>query len=164
MSLHEPAQVGPPPPRLGMTVQASSLLLCGLIAAAASTVALVIVAVIQANTVAAPGNAAPPSQAALIITAAVFVVSWIAVAFAFCRDQVLHRVTQMEASVASVAGVQHELRSDFAALRREMAEYAEQHETEGFLNGRRAAAPADGAPHTDGVAEVRHLHRVPPTP
>ncbi len=48
----------------------------------------------------------PPSQTPLIITAAIFVVSWIAVAFSFCRDQVLHRVSQMEASVASVAAVQ----------------------------------------------------------
>ncbi len=44
-----------------------------------------------------------------------------------------------------------------------MTEYAEQRETEGFLNGRRAAAAATGpAMADDSLGEVRHLHRVPP--
>lgn len=123
-----------------MTVQASSLLLCSLVAGAASTVALGIVALIQANRPAADlaSGQTPPSEIALIITAAIFVVSWIAVAFAFCRDQVLYRVTAMQASVATVAAAQEGVRADFAALRRELAEYAEQRETDGFLHGRRA--------------------------
>jgi hypothetical protein len=151
------------PERLGMTVQASSLLLCSLIAAAASTVALGIVAVIQADvtsgdTAAQGQQPAAPSYIPLIITASIFVVSWIAVTFAFCRDQLLHRVTAIQTNVAAVAAAQSEIRSDFAALRAELAEYAEQRETEGFLNGRRSGSGSG----TSENREVRPLHRVRP--
>jgi hypothetical protein len=145
-----------------VSLQASPLLLCSLIAAAASTVALAIVAVIQADA-AAMSEPDSPSQIAMIITAAIFVVSWIAVAFAFCRDQVLHRVASMEAHVAAVASVQYQLRSEFTELRRDLAEYAELRETDGFLNGRRTVKPTTGngtSEHTGGP--IRSLHRVPP--
>ena len=155
--------------RMSVRWQASTLLLCSLVAAAASTAALGIMAVIQTD-VGPVGPVGPPpgpglqpgtrpvppnSSIPLIITAAVFVVSWIAVAFAFCRDQVLHRVSAMEASVHVVATEQQALRADFATLRHDIAEYAEQRETDGFLNGRRAATPSASN------GEVR-LRRVPP--
>jgi type III secretory pathway component EscR len=145
-----------------VSLQASPLLLCSLIAAAASTVALAVVAVIQANA-AAMSQPDPPSQIAMIITAAIFVVAWIAVAFSFCRDQVLHRVASMEANVAAVASVQHHLRSDFAELRQELAEYAELRETDGFLNGRRTVKPTTAAgPPQPTAGPIRSLRRVPP--
>jgi hypothetical protein len=164
--------------RLGVTVQASSLLLCSLIAAAASTVALGIVAIIQADANAGEvqgPNPVAPGDIPLIITAAIFVVSWIAVTFAFCRDQVLYRVSLMQANVAEVAAGQQAIQAQFAALRAELAEYAEQRETEGFLHGRRSAPTVDdryeqnngrGNGHVNGIGtntgEVRPLHRVPP--
>jgi len=146
-----------------VTVQASSFLLCSLIAAAASTVALGIVAVIQADvssgeTATQGQQPVAPSYIPLIMTASIFVVSWIAVTLAFFRDQMLHRVTVIQANVAAVAAAQSDIRSDFAALRAELAEYAEQRETEGFLNGRRSGTNSG----TSENREVRPLRRVRP--
>jgi hypothetical protein len=155
--------------------QLSPLLLIGIVGAVISTVAVIVSAVITSQVGPPPPSGVsgvrpppPPSMTALIISIGLFVVAWVTVAIAVGRDQLLQKLSAAQAGMtaeftARLEAVRDQVTHDrsvslgrieekFDTL---MREYGETRETEGFLNGMRAATrPPNG--------DVRPLRTVPP--
>ncbi|HKT02358.1 MAG TPA: hypothetical protein VJT31_22745 [Rugosimonospora sp.] len=169
----------PGPVRGGLQIQVSKLLLASIVAAIATSVAMVVAVAMLPPDRPPPGlgpNDQPPpppgSAVVLIIITGLFVVSWTAVVATLARDQILRRMREvgeapqaraetLELLAALRREVAEDRRADLAALEARItaltAEYGEQRETDGYVNGMRAAR------HDPPPAEVRPLHRVPPT-
>ncbi len=161
----------------GLQIHVSKLLLTSIVAAIATSVAMIVATVMtmQGPPPPPPGMPPPPprSDSLIIVITGMFVVSWLAVLVTLARDQILHRLRQLPES----DGVRSDPSGLMAALRRDLAddrradlealesriaaltsEYGEQRETDGYVNGMRVATRGNGP-----SAEVRPLHRVPPT-
>ncbi|MFG1608621.1 hypothetical protein [Actinoplanes sp. NPDC049265] len=152
----------------GLHLQMSKLLIVSIVAAIAATGALVITLLVGLPKGPPPGGPGqdgrmppPPDLGGLAIASVVtglFVLAWLAVLIVYSRDQILSRMETPPAEVPAevVAG----LREDLAALGDRLAtlttEYGEQRETDGYLNGMRAAA---GRPPDPVVTPLR---RTPP--
>ncbi len=131
--------------RAGLHFNISPLLLSSIVAAVAATVALVVVAVIESQSAPPPPRGTgppppPPSDVMLILTTAAFVMAWLAVIIALCRDQILRRMAQLEERLVSWT-----------------TEYGEQRETDGYIHGLRK--PISPGP----AGDVRQLHPRPAT-
>jgi hypothetical protein len=144
------------------------MLLAMLVIAAAATVGLILVISQSRPTVVPPLVAtqigAVPRLVAtvpVIVAAAIFVVSWIGVVVAYCRDQILHRVEAIERTVGATLTTLDAVRAEITSLRGGLAEYGEQRETDGYVHGVRAAAQRT-ATTSRSTGDVRPLHRVPP--
>jgi hypothetical protein len=83
-----------------------------------------------------PAPLATAGLTAVIVTAALFVLSWGAVAFTYLRDLFAHRFAELTNRIVELT-----------------TEYGELRETDGYLHGFRQASGAGG---------VRSLHPVPP--
>jgi hypothetical protein len=177
--LAEPVLTDPGPVRGTSQVHMSKLLLVSFVVAAASTIALIVAAAMipPGPPPSGPGGTPPPPPHILIVfvvLTGVFTMSWVSVVVTYARDQILRRTRE---STGSDLVSREETRTMMATLRAELAEdrrvelaaleermrdltveYGDQRETEGYVNGLRAA----NRPHPGG-AEVRPLHRVPPT-
>ncbi|PRY31539.1 hypothetical protein [Pseudosporangium ferrugineum] len=157
----------------------SKLLVCCLIVAIAATGALAItsIAAFPEKPGPPPGNPAglppgpPPNVqavAVIVLVTGIFVLAWLAVLVVFARDQILQRLGEERAETADPEQIKTlltEVRAQLATDRERewqiiserLAEYGEQRETDGYLNGMRVATadqPVD--------ANVRSLRR-PPT-
>jgi hypothetical protein len=167
----------------GLHFQISKLLGGSAIAAIAATGALIVMVITDLPGRPPPlgpnGQPPPPPdlQALAIfpVVTGLFVLAWLAVLIAFSRDQVLRRL-QARGAHADPDAIERETRELFAELRRELAEdrqreladledriasltaeYGEQRETDGYLNGmRRASLPGQGG------ADIRSIRRIPP--
>jgi hypothetical protein len=171
-------RTGPEPgsTRGGLQIQISKLLLASVVAAIATSVAMIVAAVMvqQAPPPPPPGpnGLPPPSPSTVMMTVitGMFVVSWLAVVVTLARDQILRRMRELpggdgarQDTLALLDALRRELaddrRADLAALEARIAaltaEYGEQRETDGYVNGMRVATKPGG--------DVRPLHRVPPT-
>jgi hypothetical protein len=131
---------GQSPDRHGLHLNVSPFLLSSVVAAAATTVALIVIVALDARPPAVPppppGSGSgparlipPPSFAPLLVVSALFIVSWLAVLLAICRDRIIQRLGAVEEAA----------RSDIASLRRQLTEYGDGRETEGYLYGLRSA-------------------------
>jgi hypothetical protein len=159
-----------------LQIHVSRLLLGSLVLATASTLALAVAAFMLPPGPppgAGPGGPPPPPPHSLItfvVLTGLFAVSWVSVVVTFSRDQILRRLRDSAAgdlvsrdeALAMIGAMRDELAQDrrveLAGLEERIREYGDQRETEGYVNGLRAAS----RPH-QGVADVRPLHRVPPT-
>lgn len=161
----------------------SKLLMVTFVAAVAATGALIVTVLLDmpSGTIPPPpppGSLPPPPPnmqplAVFPIVTGFFVLSWLAVLVVFARDQVLRQLRQQhDASTVSreeLAGLLADLRAELAGDReRELetlsarfaeltAEFGEQRETDGYLNGMRAATVGD-----QPEANVRSIRRTPP--
>jgi len=168
-------------PRGGLHFHISKLLVAAVIVATAATGALIVTILtdMPPGTPPPPGpNGLPPpppplqSLAVFPIVTGFFVLSWLAVLVVFSRDQILRHLRQQAAPAVS----KDELRAALADLRAELAadreretavlgehlaeltaEYGERRETDGYLNGMRAAAASDPP-----EANIRSFRRNPP--
>ncbi len=147
--------------------QLSPLLLIGIVAAVISTVAVVISAVsanhggpgpVQGQQLPPP----PPTPVALYISLALFVISWVTVAVAVARDQVVmriasaaaHRDAHLDDLRAILDADHHELRAQLGPV---LLEYGELKHTEGYFTAIRHTA------HTPGPnGDIPRLRPVPP--
>jgi hypothetical protein len=141
----------------------SSMMLTALVLAGAATVGLVVVITQSRPTLPLVNQAAVPpvrlvATVPVIVAAAIFGITWVTVVVAFCRDQILHRVSAIEETVATTLTTMESVRTELTSLRGGLAEYGEQRETDGYLHGVRATTQRTST----GSAEVRTLHRVPP--
>jgi len=166
------AEHGGPDPttaRGALQIQVSKLLLASTVAAIATSVAMIVAAVMidQGPPPPPPGPGAQPPPlpvgpiVLMIVITGLFVVSWVAVIAVLARDQMLRRMRELDGADGARAGTQAllaALREDLAGLETRIAEYGEQRETDGYVNGMRVAARAEQPP-----AGVRPLHRIPPT-
>ncbi|MEV4636524.1 hypothetical protein AB0J80_04145 [Actinoplanes sp. NPDC049548] len=160
----------------GLHLQLSKLLLCCLIVAIAATGALVITSLVAfpEQPGPPPGNPAIPpgpppnvqAVAVIVLLTGVFVLSWLAVLVVFARDQILQRISERPGEEPDrIRELLTEVRAELAADRERewqviaerLAEYGEQRETDGYLNGMRVATADQPA-----EAKVRNLRR-PPT-
>jgi hypothetical protein len=168
----------------GLHVQISKLLVVALVAATAATGALVITVLVDMppSTVPPGPNGMPPPPpsmqpiAVFPIVTGFFVLAWLAVLVIFSRDQILLLLRQQHEPVAAPGPTREELTTLLAGLRTELAadqqrelstlsdrlaeltaEYGEQRETDGYLNGMRAAT-ATNPPEPN----VRSFRRTPP--
>jgi hypothetical protein len=160
----------------GLHLQISKLLVASIICATAATGALIITVLVELPVSTPPPgpNGLPPPPpdlqplAILPIVTGLFVLAWLAVIVVYSRDQVLSRIrdTQNEPRTNELFA---ELRTELAADReRELhvlgeriaaltTEYGERRETDGYLNGMRAATTDD-----PGEPTVRSIRRTPP--
>src|SRR5262249_13162794 len=148
--------------RSTLHLQLSPLLLIGLVAGILSTVALVVTAVIAGDQGAGPPpgsqqNPPPPpphhSMVPLIVSAAVFVVAWVTTAGAAARDHLVRRMASIASEAANdLEAAQVELVARLTTL----VEFAEQRETDAYINGMKAAEK------DDGPGTVRPFRTVPP--
>jgi hypothetical protein len=149
----------------GLHLQISKLLTVAIVAAIAATGALIITLLVGLPSP-PPGRGPegqpppPPDLSGLAMASVVtglFVLTWLAVLIVYSRDQILRRLGGPPEGSADTAG---RIREDIAALGDRLAamttEYGEQRETDGYLNGMRAATarPPD--------AVVTPLRRTPP--
>jgi hypothetical protein len=145
-------------PASGLHLQISRLLMVAVVAAIAATGALIATLLTQmppGGRPPAPGpNGMPPPPPEIrpivvfVLVTGFFVLAWLGVLVIFCRDQIMWQLKQRQSEEWHALG-------DRIA---EMAtEYAERRETDGYLQGMRAAAAAD-APE----ANVRAFRRTPP--
>ena len=165
----------------GFQFQISKLLMVCVIAATAATGALVLTVLVgMPGPVPAPGpNGLPPPPpdmrplAFFPIVTGVFVLCWLAVLVVFSRDLVLLRIREIQDDARPdpeanrqqmeelLAGLRAELTADrerdLRMLDERLAEYGEQRETDGYLNGMRVATGEDPA-----EANVRSIRRTPP--
>ena len=164
----------------GLHLQLSKLLLGALVAAVAATGALIVTMVVglpPAHPPPGPGGMPPPppnltSLAAFPVVTGLFVLAWLAVVVALSRDQILRRIEQLRDG-PRIEGPQldqliAELRTQLATDReRELqllqerlaeltAEYGEQRETDGYLNGMRVGTGTEEA-----SAKVHSIRRTP---
>ena len=157
-------------------LQASPLLLIGVIGGLVSTVAVVIAGILagQPPPPARPGGLSgtqpppPPTTAlvALIISAAFFVISWVTVAVAVALAQRMAAATAARSEIFTelhswMEQIRVEAATDRASLLTDLTaqldSFAEQRETEGYLQAMRAAA---APPATNGdVASCERSHR-----
>jgi hypothetical protein len=157
----------------GLHLQISGLLAGCLVGAVVATAALIIAVVVgMSSSPPGPGpNGMPPPPpsmhpaAAFAVVTGLFVLSWVAVAVVFCRDQILQRLEAIE----DHPGTEHrqvqellaDLRTELAAdrerdlqvLQERLTQYGEERETDGYLSGMRVAADE---------AKVRSIRRTPP--
>ena len=158
----------------GLHLQISRLLAGCLLAAVVATAALVIGLVVGMSAPPpAPGpNGMPPPPpilqpvAAFVVVTGLFVLAWLAVLVVFCRDQILHRLQEIDDRPGpdrqQDGDMLAELRAELAAdrerelrtLQERLAEYGEQRETDGYLTGMRVAAADE--------PNVRSIRRTPP--
>lgn len=156
------------------------MLVACVICATAATGALVIAVLVGMPPGTPPpgpnGMPPPPPDlqplAVLPIITGLFVLAWLAVIVVFSRDQLLARIREIQPEQAD----QERLRDLFAELRAELAtdreqglqllgerlaaltaEYGEQRETDGYLNGMRVATASEAMD-----ANVRSIRRTPP--
>jgi hypothetical protein len=118
----------------------SGLLLFTLAAAVVATIGLVLAVFLAGGPPPAPPAPGSPPQprpglTAVIVMAALFVLSWGAVAFTYLRDLFAHRFAELTDRIMELT-----------------AEYGELRETDGYLHGFRQASSSP----------VRSLHPVPP--
>jgi hypothetical protein len=163
--------------RGGLQIQVSKLLLTSIIAAIATSVAMIVatIMIVSGPTPPPPPPGAPPPPppvapiVTIIVITGMFVVSWLAVVVTLARDQVLRRMRDLsggdgarpdapEVLAAVREGLAADRRADLAALEARIAaltaEYGEQRETDGYVNGMRVAT---GPPAQAG--DVRPLRR-----
>ena len=169
----------------GFHLQASKLLVVALVVAAAATGALIIALLVAMPSSGPPPGPRdggppppPPDMQSLVVfqlVAAFFVLAWLAVLVAYCRDQILRQVRQTPEPPPSSLS-REELDAVLADLRAELAgdraqelhalserleeltgEYGERRETDGYLNGMRTATMNDPPDKN-----VRSLRRTPP--
>ena len=163
----------------GIHSQPSKLLVVALILAAAATGALIITLLVEMPSSGVPQGPPdggppppPPNMQSLVVfqvVTAFFVLAWLAVLVVFCRDQILH---QMRPDPGASAIGREELDSVLADLRAELSgdraqdlqvlgerieEYGERRETDGYLNGMRAATASERP-----EPNVRSFRRTPP--
>jgi hypothetical protein len=150
----------------GLHLQMSKLLIVSIVAAIAATGALVITLLVGLPGP-PPGGGPPPDGhmppppdlgglAIASVVTGLFVLAWLAVLIVYSRDQILSRMENPQVETDVVA----RLREELAALGDRMAalttEYGEQRETDGYLNGMRAATARPPDP------VVTPLRRTPP--
>lgn len=165
--------------RNAVHLQLSSLLLIGLVTGVISTVAVVVSAVVASQPLPHGGLGGapppPPPITPLIISCAFFVVSWVTVAAAVARDQIVHRITEAAALRSDMLNDLHtrleevhaEAHRDRESVQMNLLrhldafqrDFGEVRETEGYLSAMRAAATQAT---TNG--DVRPLRKVPPPP
>jgi hypothetical protein len=141
----------------GLHVHLSKLLVACLGAAVAATAALVVaLAVGMPSPPPGPGpNGQPPppppldSLVLFIVITGLVVLAWLAVLVVWSRDQMMVRLG--DASEVAL------LRAELRELSDRIAEYGEQRETDGYLNGMRVAT---GGETTE--PNVRSIRRPPP--
>jgi hypothetical protein len=165
----------------GLQFSISKLLVASIIGATAATGALIIAVLVELPVQARPPgpNGLPPPPpdlqplAVLPIITGLFVLGWLAVAVVFSRDQILLHIREMQNEPATdppqidelIARLHAELAADqereLRALGERIAaltnEYGERRETDGYLNGMRAASLEDPVDPT-----VRPIRRTPP--
>jgi hypothetical protein len=156
--------------------QISKLLVATIISATAATGALVVTVLVELppSTPPPPGpNGLPPPPPSLQplavfpIVTGLFVLAWLAVLVVFSRDQILRRIhdTRDVALAERFAGLRADLAADRERELRELgrrietltAEYGEQRETDGYLNGMRVATADEPV-----EPNVRAIRRTPP--
>jgi hypothetical protein len=172
---------GPHGDRDSVHFHISPLLLIGIVIAVISTVVVVISAIAANQPPGRPGQGQqpppPPSTIPLMISLAFFVISWVTVAVAVARDQLATRIASAEAAReaaindlrAWMAQSQADLTADRNAARQELAaqlamiskEYGDERETQGYLDGMRAAA-AGQAPSNGDVRTLRTVRQPSP--
>jgi len=159
--------------RGGLHFQISRLLVATIISATAATGALIVTVLVELPpaTPPPPGpNGLPPPPPSLQplavfpVVTGLFVLAWLAVLVVFSRDQILRRLreTQPDALTDALTEQLAELRRELAADREResrllselLAEYGEHRETDGYLNGMRAA--------TGDEPNIRPIRRTPP--
>ena len=165
----------------GLHFQISKLLVASIICATAATGALIIAVLVELPVSAPPpgprGLPPPPPDlqplAVLPIITGLFVLAWLAVVVVFSRDQILLHIREIQNEPATnpqqvdelLARLRSELAADqereLRALGERIAaltdEYGERRETDGYLNGMRAATTRDPMDPT-----VRPIRRTPP--
>ncbi|MFI7601164.1 hypothetical protein [Actinoplanes sp. NPDC049681] len=151
----------------------SRLLLCCLIVAIAATGALVITSIVAfpERPGPPPGNPGIPpgpppnvqAVAVIVLVTGVFVLSWLAVLVVFARDQILRRLGEggdPERMRELLTEVRAELAADrereWQIIAERLADYGEQRETDGYLNGMRVGTGSQPAEEN-----VRSLRRPP---
>jgi hypothetical protein len=138
-----------------LQIRVSKLLLICYVAAIAATAGTAVAAYMDATRPpprGAPGLPPPPPPGpseALIIAVGLLVLAWLAVLVVLSRDQILHRVAALRAGEGVEA-----MEERIATM---MRDYGEQRETEGYVNGMRAATMQGRG------AEIRPLRGVPPS-
>jgi hypothetical protein len=160
------------PPRTGLHVHISKLLVAVFIAAIAATGALIVIVLVlmppPGQPPPGPGGLPPPPPsmrpvAVFPIITGFFVLSWLAVLVVFSRDQILQRLHSPEAGVSHAelqrlrAEIAADRERDLATLSEQLTEYGERRETDGYLNGMRTATSEPPEPN------VRSIRR-PPSP
>jgi hypothetical protein len=169
----------------GLHFQISKLLVIAITVATAATGALIVSMLIEWPSASPPpgpnGMPPPPPNmqplAVFSVVTGFFVLSWLAVLVIFSRDQILLYLREQQqagpvdpqALDVLLAGQRAELRAELAAdherdlraltdrLAEMTAEYGERRETDGYLNGMRAATMNESP-----EANVRSLRRTPP--
>jgi hypothetical protein len=160
----------------GLHVHISKLLMGCMVAAIAATAALIItLAVGMPGAPPAPGpNGLPPPPpsfkplAIFVVITGLFVLAWLAVIIVYVRDQVLQQVqevhdpSELRRQVQDLlSGLRAELaadrQSELQVLNEHIAEFGEQRETDGYLNGMRVAAADEPV-----EPKVRSIRRPPP--
>jgi hypothetical protein len=161
----------------GLHLQMSRLLISCLIVAIAATGALVVTLIVgfperpgpPPGIPGVPPGPPPNFQgvAVLVVVTGVFVLAWLAVLVTFSRDQILSRLSAergetMDAEQMRVLldEVRTQLAADrereWQAISERLAEYGEQRETDGYLNGMRVATESQPV-----EANVRSIRRPP---
>jgi hypothetical protein len=140
------------PPRLtgerdNVHFQLSPLTMIGIVAAVISTIAIIIAAVAASHQGGPPpGPGAipppPPSMTPLLIAVGFFAVSWVTVAVAVARDQIVVRMTGMNHTLEEIRSQSAELAKIEGRLTTLFEEYGERRETDGYLTAMREAENA----------------------
>ncbi|MEV4707275.1 hypothetical protein [Actinoplanes sp. NPDC049316] len=173
------AEAGHGPTVSGLHLRMSKLLVSCLTVAVAATGALVLTLIVgfperPGPPPGIPGvvPGPPPNYqgvAVLVVVTGVFVLAWLAVLVAFSRDQILSSISPENPETMNAEQMRNllnEVRTELAAdrerewqiLSERLAEYGEQRETDGYLNGMRVATESQPVD-----ANVRSIRR-PPAP
>ena len=155
-------------------LQMSRLLTVSIVAAIAATGALIITLLVGLPSPPPPppgggrgsdGMPPPPDLnglAAFSVVTGLFVLAWLAVLVVYSRDQIMRRLTAADPEVSEdvLAQLRAEIAAEVQALGDRVetltTEYGEQRETDGYLQGMRAAAAQVEKP------VVTPLRRTPP--
>jgi hypothetical protein len=128
--------------------QLSSLTMIGIVAAVISTTAVVIAAISASHGGPPPGQGAlpppPPSTTPILLAVGFFVISWVTVAVAIARDQIVQRMNLMNQAMEEIrtqAAAAAGLEARLTAL---VEEYGERRETDGYIGAMQAAENASG--------------------
>jgi hypothetical protein len=160
------------PSRGGLHFHVSKLLVAAVIAATAATGALVVTVLIDMP----PPNPPPPGPnglpppppslqplAVFPIVTGLFVLSWLAVLVVFARDQILRQLRRQQTAPVDREEIRRIVEQEIGALGERLealtTEYGERRETDGYLNGMRAATAGESPEPTPNV---RSFRRPPP--
>jgi hypothetical protein len=132
--------------------QLSPLTMVGIVAAVISTIAVIIAAITASHTggpppgPGAPPPPPPPSSTPLLLAVAFFVTSWVTVAVAIARDQIVQRVGLLNQALEEVRTQVAEVAKLEGRITAVVEEYGEQRETDGYIAAMHAAEKGDVRP------------------